>query len=160
MLIIADTGALISLGHIDKLYLIEEFFGEVLIPEFVWQELKSYQHPDFDKSNVDYFIDKVKSVKSTNYFKHIIDIGESEAILLYKELNADYLLIDDKKARRVAESLDIECIGSIGILVEAKNRKLIQQLKPLFEKWLTSNRYFSKHFLNLILAKFGEEKIL
>lgn len=45
-------------------------------------------------------------------------------------------------------------------LIEAKNRKLIEQLKPLFEKWLTSNRYFSKYFLNLILAKFGEEKIL
>lgn len=160
MLIIADTGALISLGHIGKLYLIEELFGDVLIPEVVWQELRSYQNPDFDKSNVEFFIDKVKSIKSTNYFKHVIDIGESEAILLYKELDADYLLIDDKKARRVAESLDINCIGSIGILIEAKNRKLIQHLKPLFEKWLTNNRYFSKQFLNLILEKSGEGKIL
>lgn len=84
MLIIADTGALISLGHIEKLHLIQDFFGEVLIPEMVWQELKSYQHPNFDKSNVDYFKDKVKSIKSTNYFKYVIDVGESEAILLYK----------------------------------------------------------------------------
>jgi predicted nucleic acid-binding protein len=160
MLVIADTGALISLGHIDKLYLIEELFGEVLIPEIVLEELKSYRHPDFKKSYVDYFSDKVKKISSINYFKSIIDIGESEAMLLYMESDADYLLIDDKNARRVAESLDISCIGSIGVLVEAKNRNLIDKLKPLFEKWLTDNRYFSKQFLNIVLKKSGEGEIL
>lgn len=40
----------------------------------------------------------------------VMDYGESESILLYEELKADYLLIDDNKARMLAESLNINCI--------------------------------------------------
>ena len=159
MLVIADTGALISLGHINKIHLIEEIFGEILIPEAVWDELKSYKHPDFDKSYADFFYSRMRKINSKNYLKYMIDNGESEAIILYQELNADYLLIDDKKARKFAESLDLNCIGTVGILVEAKNRGLVEQIRPIFEKWLSVDRYFSKALLNQILEDSGEEKI-
>ncbi len=55
-----------------------------------------------------------------------IDRGESEAILLHKELKADYLLIDDKKARQKAESLGINCIGTLGVLYLAHKKNLIK----------------------------------
>jgi hypothetical protein len=41
-----------------------------------------------------------------------MDYGESEAITLYKELNANFLLIDDRKARLIAESMKVNCIGT------------------------------------------------
>ena len=64
----------------------------------------------------------------------IMDFGESESVILYQELQADFLLIDDNKARIVAESLDVNCIGSIGLLIKAKQKGLITELKPIFEK--------------------------
>lgn len=53
----------------------------------------------------------------------------------------------------------INKIGSIGVLVEAKNRGMIEQLKPLFEKWLDLERYFSIDLLNHVLDDLDEENI-
>lgn len=160
MLVIADTGALISLGHIGKLHLIGDLFGDFLIPEAVWEELLSYNNPSFPASNFTLLEEKRQKINSPNYLKNIIDFGESEAIILYKELHADYLLIDDKKARSIAESLDVNCIGSAGILIKAKDKGLIEAIKPFFEKWIALERYFSIDFLNQLLVQQNEEKIV
>ena len=88
-----------------------------------------------------------------------MDYGESEAVILYKELNADYLLIDDKKGRKIAENFHIHCIGTIGILAIGKERGIVDELKPLFESFLRNKRYYSLKLLNLILRKFNEEEI-
>lgn len=90
----------------------------------------------------------------------IMDYGESESVILYEELQADYLLIDDNKARIIAESLDVNCIGSIGLLIIAKQKGLIVEIKPIFEKWISIGRYFSKKFLNKILTDLGESSII
>ena len=86
-----------------------------------------------------------------------MDYGESESVILYEELNADYLLIDDNKARIIAESFDVNCIGSIGLLIKAKQKGLVNELRSIFEKWLENERYFSKKMLNKILIQTGEE---
>ncbi len=49
-IVIADTGALISLGLIKKIGLIESIFGEFYIAEAVWEELRNYENPDFDRA--------------------------------------------------------------------------------------------------------------
>ena len=90
----------------------------------------------------------------------IMDFGESESVILYQELQADFLLIDDNKARIVAESLDVNCIGSIGLLIKAKQKGLITELKPIFEKWISIGRYFSKKLLNKILTDLGESEMI
>jgi hypothetical protein len=88
-----------------------------------------------------------------------MDYGESESVILYKELKADFLLIDDKKARTVAENLGIKCIGTIGLLSAAKDKKIIFELKPLFENLLLNSRYFSIKLLNTILEQHNEDEI-
>jgi predicted nucleic acid-binding protein len=88
-----------------------------------------------------------------------MDYGESEAVILYKELKANYLLIDDKKARDIAENFGIQCIGTIGILSIARERKMIDELKTLFEVFLQNKRYYSLKLLNAILKIHDEEAI-
>lgn len=88
-----------------------------------------------------------------------MDYGESEAVILFGELNADFLLIDDFKARNIAESLGITCIGSIGIILKAKEKGLVEELSPIFKYWMESNRFFTKKLLNQVLEKFGENPI-
>ena len=158
-LVVADTGALISLvlvGHID---LIEKVFGDFYIANAVWEELQDYENAEFDKSVLPYLGKRVVKIKSRNHLSVIMDYGESESVILYEELNADYLLIDDNKARIVAESLDVDCIGSIGLLVKAKQIGLISDLRSIFEKWIEEERYFSRKLLNKILLQTGEESI-
>src|ERR1035437_5415082 len=132
-LVIADSGPVFSLALIDKLDILTDLFDDIRIPQAVWNEIT------FNKSKQDYrklynfFIDKTCQISGINELLFVMDYGESESLILYKELKADFLLIDDKKARRIAESLDIKCIGIIGLLTIAKDKGIIEKLKPLFE---------------------------
>lgn len=151
-LVIADTGPIISLAVIKKLELLDALFGEVLIPFAVWEELQqSIKTSEFHIIEK-YFKTKVRKINSINNLTFIMDYGESESVILYKELNARFLLIDDKKARKIAENFQVECIGTIGILIAAKKSGQIKKLKPNFVTLLKNKRYFSKSLLNRILA--------
>jgi predicted nucleic acid-binding protein len=85
-----------------------------------------------------------------------IYLGEKEAIELFKELNADALLVEDKDARQFAELNGITCVGTPGVLVFAKRKGLISALRPLFSELLAKNRYFSVSLLNQILIANNE----
>jgi predicted nucleic acid-binding protein len=88
-----------------------------------------------------------------------MDYGESESVVLYKELNANFLLVDDRKARKIAESLGINCIGTLGVLLTAKKRGLVKALRPLFKDLLDNNRYYALQLLNNLLVSHNELKI-
>ena len=107
----------------------------------------------------DFFKDRTCQISGLNELTFIMDYGESESLILYKELNADFLLIDDKKARAIAETLDVNCIGIIGLLSNAKDKGLIIHLKPYFEMFLQNKRYYSIELLNAVLSAKGEEII-
>ncbi len=157
--VISDTGVIISLIHIGHLDIIEKIFKEFYIAEAVWVELNKYDNPKFDKSELQKIKSKVRKIHSKNYLSMIMDYGESESSILYEELKADYLLIDDNKARKIAESLDINCIGTLGLLLKAKEKNLIVELRPLFKEFIKMGRYFSKELLNSILIKIKEKEI-
>jgi predicted nucleic acid-binding protein len=132
MVIISDTGPLISLAEIDKLDLLEKLYRDIYIPQAVWTELQ----PLIEKFNLPVirkYADKVKEITKVNQYFDLVDYGESEAMSLYEEINADYLLVDDGKARNFAENQSIRCIGTLGVLVRAKNAGLIDALRPLFK---------------------------
>jgi len=154
--VIADTGAIISLVHVGQLDLIKKVFGDYYIAEAVWSELNKYENPDFDKTILNELKNRVMPIKSKNNLTMVMDFGESESVILYEELDADFLLIDDYKARNIAELLDIKCIGSIGLVVKAKQKGLITALGPIFSKWISTGRYFSKKLLNQVLTEAGE----
>jgi len=158
-IVIADTGALISLGLIGRIDLIEKVFGDFYIANAVWEELKAYKNPAFDVDLLFELEKKVVKIRSKNHLLVIMDYGESESVILYEEVGADYLLIDDNKARILAESFNVNCIGSLGLLVKAKEKGLIKDLRPIFVKFLENERYFSLKLLNMILIQAGEEQI-
>lgn len=157
MAIVSNTSPVISLGLINQLTILDDLFGEIYIPKAVWDELISLKDR-FDISIISaFFNSKVRGIKCENDLKLFIDYGESEAILLAKEINASYLLIDDKKARSIAEELGVVCIGTLGILAKAKG--LIKSLRPLFLKLIENNRYYAKNVFNYLLDISGEELI-
>jgi len=156
-MVVADTGALISLAIAGQIDIIEKALGTLILAGAVLEELRTYDNPLFDKALVPELERHVKVIKSKNHLSFIMDYGESESVILYDELGADFLLIDDNKARTIAESLGVNCIGSIGLLVKAKQMNLIQGLRPIFEIWYNNQRYFSKGLLNRILLKMNED---
>lgn len=97
--------------------------------------------------------------QKANELTSAIDPGEAEAMALCQELKADALLIDDQKARQVAEGLGIDCIGSLALLLRAKENEIIPSLRPLFSKLVSNKRYFSRQLLDALLAEAGESPL-
>lgn len=158
-LVIADAGPLFSLAIVDKLELLNQLFNEIKISKAVWDEITLDKSTEFYNKISHFFKDKVSNIKGFNELTFAMDYGESESVILYKELNADFLLIDDKKARNIAENFDINCIETLGILSVAKDKDLIKELRPLFLIFLDNNRYYSIKLLNKILQRHKEDKI-
>ncbi len=156
MILIADTSPLISLILVGQLNILEKIFGDYYIPQTVWDELQSHNEIKSYRNEINTLSTKIR--KTSSFYLPIsgIDKGETEAIILYKEMNADLLLIDDRKAREVAELLQIKCIGTLAILLRAKELELIHELKPIFKTFLENDRYYSRKLLNELLLKSSE----
>lgn len=158
-LVVSGASPIFSLAVIGQLTLLSHLFKEVYIANAVWEEVTLDETTSYHQAIVDFFKDKVRIISSFNELTFVMDYGESESVMLYKELDADYLLIDDMKARKLAEHLGLYCIGTLGILLLAKERGLIGPLKPIFEIFLANKRYYSIPLLNSLLERNGEDPI-
>lgn len=76
---------------------------------------------------------------------------------LPKELHAP-LIVDDAKARKYAGLLDVEVIGSLGVLKLAKNRGLITSVKGAIADMLSEGYYIERKLIAKILDDVGESR--
>jgi predicted nucleic acid-binding protein len=158
MLIVADTGPLISLAVIDQIDLLDALFHRVTIPVAVWQELES----NIEEASIPQARRFQNNVMPVTHYEKIsteLGSGETEAILLYEEIHADRLLVEDRAARLFAEARGIRCTGTLGVLIEAKNVNLIADLRPLFYQLRVKKRYFALPLMNRILFDHGEKPL-
>jgi predicted nucleic acid-binding protein len=133
MIVISDTTPLISLMKIGQLDLIHQLFGEIQVPEAVFRELTSNNRFRNECRQIEEcpFINMVKvtDTKSVDLLRRSsgLDLGESEAIILSDYFNANYLLMDETKGRKVAQQMGIPIIGTIGMLMIAHNEHLLSE---------------------------------
>ena len=135
MLIIADSSALVALALCDGLVLLDQLFDEIKVPQAVYDEVAIEGKPEARTLQA-YLQGKIIPVLLNNVVitGGGLGQGELEAMALYKAICADYMLVDDSRARKVARLNKINVTGSQGILLLAKNRGLISQVKPYLDK--------------------------
>jgi len=66
------------------------------------------------------------------------------------------LIIDERKGRKVAERLKIEIIGSLGVLIKAKDKGVIKSVKEILDLIDKTNFRISESIKKKILKKAGE----
>ena len=131
MILVADSSALIALAVCDSLNLLDLLFTEVKVPRAVFVEVSKKSKKEAD-SLAHYLEDKIIDVEiDRNYIikEGTIEIGELEAMTLYKQLAANWLLIDDRRARKIAELNQIKIIGSLGVLLLGKKKGYLTTIK-------------------------------
>ena len=77
-------------------------------------------------------------------------------MMLYKQVAADYLLIDDRRGRKVAQINQIKTIGSLGVLLQAKRVGFIPKVEPLITKIAASPVFMSSGLIQMVLELAGE----
>ncbi len=135
MLVIADSSALIALATCDGLNVILQVYEDIKVPEAVYAEIVAPEKPQSDALGV-FLSNRVVKVDTTRWVLAAggLGRGEIEAMALYKELAADALLIDDHRARIIAEHNQINCIGALGLLLVAKQNGIISEVAPYIQK--------------------------
>jgi predicted nucleic acid-binding protein len=125
--IISDTSCFIVLEKINELDLLYKIYGQIITTNEVASE--------YGQPLPDWIIIKETSDK---YRKQILgfqlDKGEASVIELAIETPGSTIILDDLKARTVAQKLGIEITGTIGVIVKAKQNGVISSIKPYLDK--------------------------
>ena len=163
MKIISDTGPIISLAKIKKLYLLQHIADEVFIPLMVYKELfgKTGQESREIDNALNDFIKTVNIQDTEDDLKKIIselDEGEKQAINLaysYPDNNV-LLLMDDRAGREAAHKLGIPVTGLVGLLIRLKEKKIIQNVGLLIEELRENNYWLSDEIVRVAKRLAGE----
>ncbi len=125
--IISDTSCLIILTKIGEIEILTNVFGSVIttskVAEEFGQELPKWIEI---RSATDLYSQRILELQ--------IDKGEASALALALEMPEPVVILDDYKARKIAESLGLEIIGTIGVIIKAKKLGIIETIKPLLNK--------------------------
>jgi len=130
--VISDTSALSALARMDWLDWLLRRWGRVTVPEEVWHELKKIGDPAAwsrleDARNVGW-LEVVTAPADRRLEFDRLHAGKIAAISLALARRADWLIVDDGDARRVAESLGLRIIGVLGLMVWAKRHRHLQDM--------------------------------
>lgn len=108
MIIVSDTSPINNLAAINYLYLLHQLYRTVLIPEAVYRELTDPNFPVAGATEVQTFdwiqTRAVADCTLVEALNNELDIGEAEAIALAVEIQADQVLIDERRGRLIASS--------------------------------------------------------
>jgi predicted nucleic acid-binding protein len=148
-IIIADTSCLILLSKINELDLLQKIYGNVFITQIIAEEFGE-QLPEW------IIIEQVNDLNKQKLLELQIDKGEASAMTLALENINSTIIIDDYKARKIAEQLGINFTGTFGILLKAKNMQLIPLIKPILDKIKNTNFRISEE-LELTVLKLANE---
>lgn len=85
-------------------------------------------------------------------FSRNLGPGESAALAMAMTMSVDSLILDDRPARTVAFELGLPVIGSLGLLVKAKHRGLIVEVKPVMDMMISNEFYVAGSVYRHILS--------
>lgn len=161
---VVDTAPLIFLAKLQRLDLLRQSADEVIAPPAVLREVEAYR----DAATVAVHaarrewltIQPVQNETATALLLGELDAGEAEAIVLAREVHADRLVLDALDARRYARRVGIPIVGTVGLLLAAKLRGDIGQLRPELERLATLGFRIHQQLVDEVLSAAGEAPTL
>ena len=132
MIVVSDTSPILNLSTIGRLDLLKSLYHELVIPPAVAIEL---QGNGVDARRQEWLL--LREPANGELVRKLelrLDLGEAEAIVIALELGAERVLIDERRARRVASEFNLQPLGLLGILAEAKQHALLLECKPVLDE--------------------------
>lgn len=163
MLVISDASPIRALEWVELTHILKSIFNTVVVPPAVAAELQRTDGPyrciDLARFR---FISVVhpQHPEVVKELMEMLDAGESEALAIAYEEPNSLLLIDERAGRQQALRMNLQFVGTVGILVDARRRGLISNLRSILETLRTELRFFlSDHVIAEALRATGEEPL-
>ena len=133
MLVVADSSPLIYLSRVGTLHVLAALFGDVVVPQAVWDEAVG-RRPAAPATNMIEEATWLRVVDNPSPLLDLgLDAGETAAVLVAEALHADLLLIDERAGRKIAQERGLVVRGTLGVLVQAKQSGVLPTLKPVLD---------------------------
>ena len=160
MAAVSNSSPLILLAHIGRLDLLQALFTEVLVPPAVWREVVSDSVGRIGTLEVwqaGWIRQRSLPRQGTPNSRAILHPGEAEAIALAVSMQpAVAILLDDRRARRIARDIGLNVIGSGGALVLAKDAGLISSVRPILSDLYAAGLFLSERTISELLTRANE----
>lgn len=159
--VVADAGPLIALAKLNRMGLLAAFFTEVLIPGAVADECT------LDSSREDarrirekmeqgpFRVIRMAGSPRLRTYSKLLDPGEAQALLLAEQRHLP-VLMDERRGRREARHMGVEVIGTGAVLVAAKRRGLVGEVRPLLDALVREGYRLSGRLQKALLEMSGE----
>jgi uncharacterized protein len=154
--VVSNTGPIIALANIGQLDLLRRLFNRIIIPPAVRDEVEDEISLAALQSASWIRIQSVNDRLAAGLLREELDAGESEAIILAGELSASLLLLDERAATRKARSIGLQTIGTLGVLLMAKTRKMISDVETPLDDLRRTGFYMSEALYRQILESANE----
>ena len=151
---VSNSSPLIALAHIGQLELLGRVFGSVLIPPSVAEETA------FTIPIRPAWIEIRKPVKNvpSEHLRSGLGRGERDALALALDVQPDRLIIDELLARRIATALNLPVTGTLGVLVSAKEKGLIESVRVHLDRLVDVGFFIGPDLYKQLLISVGEAK--
>ena len=149
-IVISDTSCFIILEKIGALDLLHKLYGSVITTPQIADEFGL---------ELPYWVE-IKEVADRQKIKLLetnLGKGEASAIALAMEYKDSLLILDDQKARKIALQLELTYTGTVGIIIAAKKKQIIQSIKPFIDKIKQTNFHISEELEKQALQEAGEQ---
>jgi uncharacterized protein len=161
MIVVSNTTPLIGLAVLSRFNLLQQIFGKVYIAQAVYNEAVVYGYEQGgakrEVSAADWInVIQVKDRLAVDVLLDELDLGEAETIVLARELAAHWAVMDEKKGRRKLDELGINKVGTVGILLRAKQLGFLASLQPELEQLQRQGFSISHHVVQAVLRRAGE----
>jgi len=160
--IICNATPLINFANIHRLDILKSLFSEIIIPQAVYTETVGAEF-----SNAETIVDEIEAgwlkvelvEKIPDSIPLELDAGEREVIALGLTGKNTRVVLDERRARKVAQNLNLNMMGTLGILILAKQKEIIPNIKPLLDATIAEAQYWVNESLyHNVLKAVGEDK--
>lgn len=149
--VVSNSSPLIALQQIGQLDLLQALFITLLVPPAVAREITpTVTIPNWIMERT------LTQAVGARILNSSLGPGESEAISLALEIGTQWIILDDRPARRLAQSLGLPVIGTLGVLLASKRRGRLEALRPQLDGLIKFGFFIAPDLYEQILVDAGE----
>lgn len=154
--LVINTGPLIALSKARALDIAAELPYRFICPEQVYTEFKAGAEKGYHEIAPSWLEVRPLERPLDLVARAMLDAAEAAVIQLAQECDIRRVCLDERRARRAASAAGLEVVGTLGLLLRAKNLGIISALRPVVDRMRQGGDWFDERLIEEILKAAGE----